>query len=75
MCRRSRSGRIQSLVNDGRFNLALRFIKWGNSYEFYWNGGVLEVTMAAYRMAVVCARKRGVPAFLVDKTYQYAEFE
>ena len=66
---------FNALVNDGRYNLALRFYKWGKTYEFYWNGGVFEVSEAAYQMAVRCARKRGVPVFLVDKTYERFEGE
>jgi hypothetical protein len=66
---------FNAYASNGEYNLALRFFKWGNSYEFYWNGGVLEVTKAAYQMAVVYAKKRGVPVFLVNKTYQYTELE
>ena len=58
------------LRNDGRYNLALRFIRLGNRYAFSWNGGLLEVTKAAYRMAVSHARKRGVPVLLEDNTYE-----
>jgi len=66
---------FNAFASNGEYHLALWLYKWGNTYEFYWKGGVLQVNEATYRMAVRYARPRGVPVFLVDKTYERFEEE